>query len=355
MGQAVEGPESVALSADGKIMATGAATADGAAGIQSGQVRVMQYDASTSQWEQLGQTIDGVTAGEQFGYSVALASDGLTMAAGAISSSDSGLPQSGNVRVLKYMSDVDQWVQMGQDVWGTQEGTRLGYSVALSGDGMMVAAGAPGPEGYSIKGQVRLLQYDNSNDVWYDLDPSFTGSLGAGVSLSSDGSALAAAGDDETRVLQYNEVSDRWFSLGSNLEGMGSSIALAGDGNIVATGDPSSSIVRVMTYNRLSNMWDQIGQSIYGDLDGDNFGSSVALSTDGSILSASARFDGSNGAMKSGCVRMFRFNNETETWDQLGSELHGENPGDQFGSTLAMAADGSAVAVGTRTTVRVFG
>jgi hypothetical protein len=101
MGQAVEGPESVALSADGKIMATGAATADGAAGIQSVQVSIMQYDASTSQWEQLGQTIDGVTAGEQFGYSGALASDGLTMAAGAISSSDSGLPQSGNVRVLK--------------------------------------------------------------------------------------------------------------------------------------------------------------------------------------------------------------------------------------------------------------
>ena len=50
-------------------------------------------------------------------------------------------PDSGHVRV--YSFDGVSWVQVGQDIDGEDDDDRSGYSVAMSSDGKTVAIGAP--------------------------------------------------------------------------------------------------------------------------------------------------------------------------------------------------------------------
>jgi hypothetical protein len=96
---------SVSLSGDGSIVAIGARFNDGtSASSDRGHVRVYQLNVSTNIWRQLGPDIDGETAGDHFGYSVALSRDGLSVAIGAINNdgtSGTSLADRGHVRIYK--------------------------------------------------------------------------------------------------------------------------------------------------------------------------------------------------------------------------------------------------------------
>ena len=74
-GEAANGT-SVALSFDGNRVAIGAAVNENA-----GRVRI--YDFVESQWMQSGSTFEGQAAGDRFGESVSLSSDGNRLAIGA--------------------------------------------------------------------------------------------------------------------------------------------------------------------------------------------------------------------------------------------------------------------------------
>eukprot|EP00797_Seminavis_robusta_P014843 Sro2234_g320151.3 (179) ;mRNA; r:9220-9756 len=81
-----------------------------------------------------------------FGTSIDLSGDGKTLVAGSVSSFLSGLP--GYARIYKF--DGTDWVlqeisrAQGFDIDGIRQGDRLGFSVAISGDGTKVLVGAPG-------------------------------------------------------------------------------------------------------------------------------------------------------------------------------------------------------------------
>ena len=92
--------KSIAISSDGKTLTVGAHQNDGN-GYESGQVRVFQFNAGEQVWEQRGADIDGAGANNLFGGSVAMSSDGLTVAAGAMGNSDSG-NYAGHVRVFVW-------------------------------------------------------------------------------------------------------------------------------------------------------------------------------------------------------------------------------------------------------------
>ncbi len=62
-------------------MAIGARYNDGNAGKDSGQVRVYAWNSTTSLYVQQGADIDGENAGDYFGWSVALSSNGNIVAA----------------------------------------------------------------------------------------------------------------------------------------------------------------------------------------------------------------------------------------------------------------------------------
>jgi hypothetical protein len=157
---------SVSLSSDGKIVAIGAPENDGINGADSGHVRIFKYDETT--WKQLGNAIPGEAAGDRSGWSVSLSSDGKIVAIGA-RLNDGGGANSGHVRVFKYNEDDinnRKWEQLGNDIDGETAGDQSGYSVSLSSDGTIVAIGAPyNDDGGDKSGQVRIYKITPINCV----------------------------------------------------------------------------------------------------------------------------------------------------------------------------------------------
>jgi len=127
---------SVAMSGDGSRIAIGATRNDGNYnGLNMGHVRVYAFQTS---WEQIGYDIDGEVGDDNSGQSVAMSGDGSCIAIGAPGNDDNGL-YTGHVRVYKFQ---DSWEQLGEDIDGETAGDRSGWSVAMSDDGTRIAIGA---------------------------------------------------------------------------------------------------------------------------------------------------------------------------------------------------------------------
>ena len=94
-----------------------------------------QFSASAK----LGADIDG-EAGDQSGGSVSISSDGTTVAIGAIGKAGGGIV-AGHVRVYKNITGT--WTKIGADIDGEAADDFSGNSVAISSDGTTVAIGAP--------------------------------------------------------------------------------------------------------------------------------------------------------------------------------------------------------------------
>ena len=257
-------------------------------------------------WTQLGSDIDGEAAGDYSGYSVALSSDGSRLAIGAPYNNGTG-SFAGHVRIYSWSGSA--WTQLGSDIDGEATGDQSGTSVALSSDGSRVAIGAKANDGTGlVAGHVRI--YDWSGSAWVQVGSDIDGEAaedhsGESVALSSDGSrvAIGAIGNDGT---------------GAN----------AG---------------HVRVYSWSGSAWTQLGSDIDGEAAGDYFGTSVSLSGDGSRLAVGAR-NNDDAGLYAGQVRVFDWSGSA--WVQVGSDIDGEAAGDTSGWAVAMAGDGSRVAIG---------
>jgi LPXTG-motif cell wall-anchored protein len=150
---------SVALSADGDTVAIGALRNDGTAS-DAGHVRVYRWDGNA--WAQRGIDIDGEAAGDLSGYSVALSADGDTVAIGA-RGNDGAADNAGHVRIYRWTGSA--WAQRGADIDGEAANDQSGWSVALSTDGDTVAIGAPNNAGTGNNaGHVRVYRYQSDDD-----------------------------------------------------------------------------------------------------------------------------------------------------------------------------------------------
>src|SRR5690554_35500 len=179
----------VAMSADGSVIAVGAPFNDGN-GTDAGHVKV--YSNASGTWTQIGDDIEGKSAGDQSGFRVALSADGSIVAIGAPYNCDNCIA-SGQVRVYQNISGV--WTQIGQDIDNVVSNTGLlGHGVALSGDGSIVAIGIPSVYGYS-----NAKVYQNVSGVWTQLGAEITDPINGGqfdrygwyVALSKNGLVVA--------------------------------------------------------------------------------------------------------------------------------------------------------------------
>ena len=246
--------QSVSLSSDGTRIAIGAKQNDGN-GSNSGQVRIYSYDVSSSTWTQVGSDIDGESAGDLSGI-VSLSADGSTVAIGGVWNDGNG-ERSGHVRIFGYDSASSTWTQIGSDIEGKSAGDLFGFSVSLSSDGSTVAIGAATNDGNGAdSGHVRIYGYDSSSSTWIqvgsDIDGESEGFIsGVSVSLSSDGTrvAIGARGSDyinsnsgRVRIFEYASETNYWTQIGLSIDGefagdlSGNSVSLSIDGLTVAIG-----------------------------------------------------------------------------------------------------------------------
>ena len=159
---------SISLSSDGNILAIGGRFNDGN-GENSGHAQVYKYNDTS--WIQLGEDIDGEAAGDRFGRSISLSSNGTILAIGSTMNDNSYGDNTGHVRVYKY--NDTSWIQLGEDIDGKFTNALFAYSLSLSSDGTILAIGDRYND-YNNKtdrGLVKVYKYtDNS---WTQLGKIF--------------------------------------------------------------------------------------------------------------------------------------------------------------------------------------
>jgi len=311
-------------------------------------------------WTQVGADIEGEAADDKAGCSVSFSAWGNSVAIGAIDNDGAG-SNSGHVRVYDW--DGMSWVQRGADIDGQAANDLSGVSVVLSGDGMTLAVGA---SQIAIgSGYTRVFFWDGSS--WKqrgaDIDGAFDGDKsGDAIAISVDGHVVAIGapnndglnGVDSGHVRVYEWDGAAWTQRGEDIDGeaasdlSGSSVSLSSNGSILAIGakwndgnGANSGHVRV--YQWTGNSWIQRGEDIDGEAAGDGSGAEIVLSFDGMTLAIGARFNSGNG-FNSGHVRVYEWSGTA--WTQRGLDIDGEAAGDQAASSVAMSSDGNTVAVG---------
>ena len=180
-------------------------------GTDAGHVRV--YSESGGTWTQVGADIDSEAAGDNFGYSVSLSSDGNKLAIGAPYNNGNA----GHVRV--YEESGGTWTQVGADIDGETTGDWSGFSTSLSGDGTRVAVGAFfNDDNGTDAGHVRVYSmpqpavpgatssWEYSGSSWSQYRPDITSSLSVTrISHSTNGEILGL--EDANKVIIYATTS----------------------------------------------------------------------------------------------------------------------------------------------------
>ena len=98
---------------------------------------------SSLNWKQQGQAILGEAAGDESGTSVAVSSDGMTMAIGAPGAQENE-DRPGYVNVYHREGNRSSRTQLSPNIYGATNGDRLGKSLVLSEDGKILGIVAPG-------------------------------------------------------------------------------------------------------------------------------------------------------------------------------------------------------------------
>ena len=293
---------SVAMSNDGRAIVVGELLITGRK-FGPGCARVFEY--SRGSWNQLGFDIDGKADGDCFGNNVAMSEDGRVIAVGDPSYG------AGYVRVFEYSGGV--WNQLGADIDGEAEGDMFGNSVAMSNDGKTIVAGGPINGGslplFNGSGHARDFEYNGES--WSQLGADIDGELafdlfGYSVAMSGDGliitvggPALLHDGHDAGHVRVFEYIGGSWNQLGPVIngdmpdDGFGYSVSMSGDGRTIAAGavqnsrtEAGSGYARVFEYS--SESWNQLGGDIDGEAPMSFFGFSVSMSQDGNIMAVGA-------------------------------------------------------------------
>lgn len=297
-------------------------------------------------------------AGDQFGYSIALSGDGNTLAVGAPyeSSNATGIngAQGNNLSaesgaVYVFVRNAGVWVQQAY-VKASNNGMsdRFGHSVTLSGDGNVMAVGAFA-EDSGVAGNQNDNSVTNAGAAYVFTRTGATWSqqaylkasnvqaqdsimyFGWSVSLSSDGATLAVgAPNEDSSATGVNGNQDNELA-----EASGAAYVFTQSGGTWTQ----------QAYIKASNTQNN-----------DQFGSVVRLSGDGNTLAVGATgedsnatsIDGdqtSNAASGSGAVYVFA--RSGAAWSQQAYiKATNTRTNDNFGTALAISADGNTLAVG---------
>jgi len=208
-------------------------------------------------------------------------------------------------------------------------------SVALSASGTVLVIGGPKNDG----GFGMICIYDNLQDRWkereclYGSDAIGAAKQGTSVAISGDGTTVVFSGPFDNLgkgaiwVLAPTGPPIK-LSAPIDISGFGASVAISGDANMIVVGCPQAMKHGIaLLYERadIDTPWSDVIpiQLIPNDVSGNAvFGSSVALSMDGSTVIVGGFRDSNN----RGAVWVFTVREEGErvsikVWRQFGSKL----------------------------------
>ena len=247
--------------------------------------------------------------------------------------------------------------------WNAKDSDYFGSAVAISGDGNTVIVGAPQNDLYAVQAG-QCFVFTRSGVTWtlqarlHAQDFKAGDFFGASVAISRDGDVVmvGASGKGLVRgsVYIFRRIGVIWNQSAKILaedgyvgDYFGSSISMAYDGSCVVIGSmyQNNKCGAAYVYNRMGNLWSQLAklesdQTVQGDF----FGSSVAIASGGKVILVGAMASGTV-ADRAGAVYAFT---RTGTAWALETVLKGTRlaPGDMFGYSLSLSATGSVAVIG---------
>lgn len=397
---------SVTLSADGKTLVVGAPfessnsaanQADNSA-TASGAVYVFTLTGST--WtQQAFLKASNITAGAQFGQAVSVSADGNTLAVGASYGS--------NVSFLHGYAYIftrtgTTWTE--QKVLSASNAAdedRFGESIALSADGKYVVVGAPRANTSAGAAYVYTGASWTQESILTASNAGTNDMFGSAVAINGDGKTIAIGAPSEASnatgvggngadnsangagaAYVFFRDTTTWaqqaYIKASNTEAFdsfGVSVALSANGNTLAVGAPfeasnakgvggsqadnsATSAGAAYTYSRTGTAWAvQSYLKASNTLGDQEFGSGVAISSDGTKLfvgappeASNATGIGGNQADTSvyGAGAVYSFSSSGATWAP-GDYIKASNTRDAayFGRAIAADATGASFVVGS--------
>lgn len=283
---------SIAMSRNGKVIVAGTAVNDvdlGGAPDKAGSAYVFARDGFD--WEErvrLRAADADLSIANDFGRAVAASADGSTIAVGAPRAQVEGRGTAGKVYV--FTSDGENWVEQAIiQVPNAAAQSGLGSALALSDDGNTLVIGAPGEDG----GASGITQ----------TPPADAGTL------SNSGAAYVYRRSGTTWQLEAYIKAPT-----SRPEAQfGGAVALSADGTTLAVGAPQER--------------------------------SAVTGVNGDMIDDCGTTEPVNCALASGAVHVFIRNGNTWT-HQAYLKASNTDPGDEFGSALALSAGGNDLLIG---------
>jgi hypothetical protein len=308
--------QDVGLSADGSTLAVGARESSNGTGVNSNAQAdnsmtysgaVYVFTRSGNAWSQQAYIKASNTgAGDMFGYALALADDGNTLAVGAphekgsgtgvysSAEADDSMDQAGAAYLFTRSGST--WTQRAYvKPTNTGAGDQFGHHVALSGDGSTLAvaglddsngtginSSAQADESLSNSGAVYL--FARSGAVWMQQayvkasNPGANDGFGGAIALSKDGSTLAigAREDSDGRGVNADAQAD----------------------------DSATNSGAAYVFTRSGNAWAQVAYVKASNSAVDDwFGDALAISADGTMIAIGAPGEDSSGTGVNGATQ----------------------------------------------------
>jgi hypothetical protein len=233
-------------------------------------------------------TASDPASNDNFGYSFSLSEDGLHLVVGARGEDSSG--SSDNGAFYYFTRSGSTWTQQQKvlppEGMGSDTTINFGSSVKLSNNSNVLFVGAPLRDGSSLTNAGKVYIYTRSGTTW----------------------------TYSTSIVSSDLSSNDWFGWSLDLSSDGTTLVVGAPGESIAVNPFSNGAVYIFTGSGTS--WTQQGGKLNASDpgSGDNLGLTVAVSSNGNTVLASApSWNSSN--IGSGAV--YVFTRSGTTWSQL--------------------------------------
>ena len=272
--------------------------------------------------KQLGKTLylEASTKEDYFGYSLSISSNGAQIAMGAPATNGNA----GNIYVYRFDETVSDWKPMNVES-SSKKDDFLGWSVAMSGDGSTLAAGAP----YRTNkkpGYVNL--YTMQGDTW-TISKTFTPD-NLTDNMETDDFGFSVALDNNGRTLVIGSPNSTL--LGGRI--------MNPPGQKRKKAEPATGYVIVYGLDETLTEWSQMGDVLVGEQPGGQFGYSVSVSESGTRIVAGAP------NLNAGYVCVYNFDELAKQWE-IAPTIVGTDSGGDTGHSVSISSNGLQLSIGS--------
>jgi hypothetical protein len=248
---------------------------DGANGYKA---TLMKFNTADNTWLSLGDP--GISAGRADYTSLALASDGTPYLA------YQDFANGGKATVMKFDAAKNEWLSLGDP--GISAGEVYYTSLALASDGTPYLA----YQDAANRGKATVMKFNAAENEWSSVgSPGFSvsGAIYTNLALTADGTPYLAyqdvANDKKATVMKFNAAENTWQSVGS--PGISADFAYSINLVLAADGTPYLAYqdaaiggkATVMKFNAAENKWLSVGSSAVSTASASEI--SMALTADG--------------------------------------------------------------------------